>query len=389
MTDSRLDPHHHGVSPAIIAREAELAAGGDPSLAGAAVPDGEEAGVSEGSLSLGQRLRDPRTVISLVVPIVIIVLLFLTLRGRSDLDELPGYVTGADPLLLLAALAVYYLSFPLRGYRWSLLLRSSGERVAVRDATEILYVSWLVNCVVPAKLGDIYRAYLLRMNQLVSLSRTLGTIFIERIFDLFAIAVLGLAAGFWSFRDGFDPYVQFVLGIGVVVIIGLAGGIVLMRSFGRRIISRLPLPHQVAELYERFEEGVFALPARQLPLLAVITGAIWACESMRLFLVIQALGFGGLHLGLSGVVFVALAAALLTAVPLTPGGLGVVQAGVIGILTYVYAVPLAQAGAITLTDWALSVGSVIVFGTIVYVVSGKTKGLRLGARLTAAPGPNA
>ncbi|HEX5466892.1 MAG TPA: lysylphosphatidylglycerol synthase transmembrane domain-containing protein [Candidatus Limnocylindrales bacterium] len=381
MTDLR--PDHEpgsGVSPAILEAEADLAARNDAAA---------RAEVNAASLSLGRRLRDPRTLISLALPIVVIVLIALTLRGRSDIEDLPAYIGAANPLLLLAGLAIYYVSFPLRGYRWSMLLRGSGERVSVRDATEILYVSWLVNCVVPAKLGDIYRAYLLRMNQDVSLSRTLGTVFIERIFDVFAIAILGLAAGFWSFRDGFDPYVQFVLGVGVVVIIALAAGVFLMRSFGRQLIARLPLPQKVTELYDRFEEGVFALPARQLPGLGLITGAIWGCESMRLFFVIQALGFTDIHLGLSGVVFVALAAALLTAVPLTPGGLGVVQAGVIGILTYVYQVPLAQAGAITITDWALSVGSVIIFGAIVYIFSDKTKGLRVDARLTAAPRPNA
>ena len=68
-----------------------------------------------------------------------------------------------------------------------------------------MFISWLVNCVVPAKLGDVYRAYLLRVNFPVSLSRMFGTVFIERILDLFAIVLLGLAAGFWSFRDGMPP----------------------------------------------------------------------------------------------------------------------------------------------------------------------------------------
>jgi glycosyltransferase 2 family protein len=386
MTESPPPSHHrNSVSPAILATEAELVEHPNRGEAEAEV----ESEVGAASLSLGRRLRDPRTIGSIVIPIVIIALLALTLRGRNGLDQLPGYIASANPLLLLVALGVYYLSFPLRGYRWSILLRGSGEHVTVRDATEILYVSWLVNCVVPAKLGDIYRAYLLRMNQLVSLGRTLGTVFIERIFDLFAIAILGLAAGFWSFRTGFDPYVQFVLGIGVVVVIALAVGMVLMRSFGRRVIGRLPVPQRIVELYERFEEGVFALPARQLPRLGFITGAVWACESFRLFFVVQSLGFGDIHLGISGVVFVALAAALLTAVPLTPGGLGVVQAGVIGILTYVYNVPLSQAGAIAIVDWAMSVGSVIVFGSIVYILSDKTKGLRAEARLTPAQRPNA
>ena len=32
--------------------------------------------------------------------------------------------------------------------------------IKLRDSTEIIFISWLVNCLVPAKLGDVYRAYL-------------------------------------------------------------------------------------------------------------------------------------------------------------------------------------------------------------------------------------
>ena len=77
----------------------------------------------------------------------------------------------------------------------------------------------------PAKLGDIYRAYLLKINSPVSLSRTFGTVFIERVLDLFAIVVLGLAAGYWSFRSGLPPEVQIVFAIGVVVVVILAVGL--------------------------------------------------------------------------------------------------------------------------------------------------------------------
>ena len=45
-----------------------------------------------------------------------------------------------------------------------------------------------------------------------------------------------------------------------------------MRNFGRRVLTRLPLPHRVLELYDRFEEGVFgALRLKQLPTLVVVT----------------------------------------------------------------------------------------------------------------------
>ncbi|HEX7473763.1 MAG TPA: lysylphosphatidylglycerol synthase transmembrane domain-containing protein [Candidatus Limnocylindrales bacterium] len=325
-------------------------------------------------LSLGRRLRQPRTIVSLVVPVILLVLLAKTLPG-FDLAALPRIIGKANPLLIVAAFAVYYAGFPLRGWRWVLLLRGTGYAIRPRDATEIIFISWLVNCLVPAKLGDIYRAYLLKINSPVSLSKTFGTVFIERILDLFAIAVLGLGAGYVSFRTGLPPIVQalFALGVGVVVV--LAAALLTMRNFGRRIIQRLPLPHRIVELYDRFEEGVFgAVGLRQMPILIVLTGLIWSTEAIRLFLVVEALGIPGVHLGISGSFFVALCGSLLTAVPLTPGGLGVVETGVVGILTAVYGLGASTAVAITLVDRTISVLSIIVLGSIAYVLSPLRRG---------------
>jgi glycosyltransferase 2 family protein len=149
----------------------------------------------------------------------------------------------------------------------------------------------------------------------------------------------------------------------------------------------LPLPHQLRELYDRFEEGVFgALVPRQLPILALLTGLIWLTEGLRLYLVVQALGFPDVYLGLSGAIFVALIGSLLTAVPLSPAGLGIVEAGVVGVLTIAYGVPLPEATAIALLDRVISVFSIIVFGSIAYALSSKPRGMGRISGPADAPG---
>ena len=352
-----------------------------PELTGEPTPTGEEE--RQPNLSLAARLKQPRTIISLVLPIVLLALFAKSLPGFK-LDELPGKILAANPWLLISAFVVFYAGFPLRGYRWTLLLKESGFKLKIRDATEIIFISWLVNCLVPAKLGDVYRAWLLKINSTVSLSRTFGTVFIERILDLFAIVVLGLGAGYWSFRGSLPTDVQIVFAIGVIFVLLLAGGLLTMRNFGRRIITKLPLPHRVLELYDRFEEGVFgSIGLRHLPRLIVVTGLIWATEASRLFLVVAALGLPGLHLGISGAFFVALTGSLLTAVPLTPAGIGIVEAGVVGLLTLVYGVSNTDALAITLVDRAISVLSIIVLGSIAYAISPKRRGMGV----TAAESP--
>jgi uncharacterized protein (TIRG00374 family) len=341
----------------------------------AAAPNGDhDPDVSADQLSLARRLRQPRTIISLVLPLILLILFVRSLPG-FHLEELPDKILGANRLVLFLAFGIFYVGFPLRGLRWAILVRRTGFPLRVRDATEIIFLSWLVNCLVPAKLGDIYRAYLLKINSTVSLSRTFGTVFIERILDLFAIVTLGLAAGFVSFRNGLPGEVQIVFGAGIVFVVLLAAGLLTMRNFGRRIMTALPIPHRIVEFYDRFEEGVFAsVGLRALPGLVVLTGLIWATEATRLYLVVQALGLPDVHLGISGAFFIALSASLLTAIPITPAGLGFVEGAVVGLLTIVYGVPQTEALAITIVDRTISVLTIIALGTVAYAISPKRRG---------------
>jgi hypothetical protein len=327
-------------------------------------------------MSLIGRLRQPKTILSIAVPLVIIAV--AVYFNRDDLKDVPGDIGRANPFLVLLAFVVYYVGFPLRGWRWTKLLHGAGYKVKVKDGTEILFLSWLVNCVVPAKLGDLYRAYLLKLNSPVSATKTLGTVFMERILDLIVIAALGVLAGYWHFRDSLTNLptsVQVIFAFGVAVVVLLIVALVVMRSFGRRVISALPVPHRVVDFYDRFEEGVFSsVGLRGMPLLGLLTIVIWITEALRLYFVVRALGFGGVDLGLSGAMFVALIGSLLTAIPFTPAGLGLVELGMTGVLTTVFKLAKPQAAAIVLVDRAISVFSIVLLGSIAYVISSKPRG---------------
>ena len=364
MTD---EPEHH-LHPMGEPLEVEAEALVNPDLP-VEVPPAEQ-------MSLIRRLRQPRTILSFAVPVVII--LIAIYLNRDYLTDVPREISQANPWLILLAFASYYIGFPIRGWRWTKLLKSAGYKVKVRDGTEIIFLSWLVNCIVPAKLGDLYRAYLLKLNSPVSATRTLGTVFMERILDLIAIASLGLLAGYWRFRGSLNalpPQVQDIFAAGVIVVVLLILALVVMRNFGRRVIAALPLPHRVVDFYDRFEEGVFgSVGVRGLPMLGLLTVVIWLTESFRLYLVLLALGFKDADLGLSGAMFVALIGSLLTAIPLTPGGIGLVETGMGLVLMNVFNASKGHAFAIVLVDRTISVFTVVVLGALAYVISSKPRG---------------
>ena len=329
-------------------------------------PAGEA--IAESEVSLGRRLLNLRTIGSIIFGLVLVFLLFRVIL-RVDFNEAFALMRTANLWLLLLGLVAYYLTFPLRSLRWWLILRRVGTQVRYRDATEILFLSWFVNCLVPAKLGDLYRAYLLRGNFGASISRTVGTIFIERIADIVVIFALALAAGFWSFRRRDRPEVDFLFLIGFLIALALVLFVIVLRFQGHRVTRFLP--HQVRDLYQRFHEGsTGALTPRVLLPVLMVTGSIWLLEGVRVYFVIHALALPSerLNLGISASIFVALVAALLTAIPLTPAGIGFVQGGIIFALS-LYGVSSGAGTAVALTDFVLNTLSVILVGGVLYALS--------------------
>ena len=325
--------------------------------------------IPEREVSLTRRVLNWRTIASVIFAIVLLVLAFRTLG--VNLGATLELILNANVGFLILAFGAYYLTFPVRAFRWRYVMGKVGTQVRFVDALEILYLSWFVNCLVPAKLGDLYRAYLLKAHNGASASRTVGTIFIERIADIIVIFGLALAAGYWSFRGRSRPEVDVIFLVGFVMALILVTAVIGLRFWGHRVSRFLPL--RLAELWERFHEGsTGALTLSALPAIGLSTVLIWSLEGARLYLVIRALDMPEVGLGISASIFVALVAALLTAIPLTPAGIGFVEAGIAGALA-IYGVGGDHGAAVALTDRAISILTVIVIGGIIYLVSGKVR----------------
>lgn len=331
--------------------------------------------IPEPEVSLARRFLNIRTIGSIFFGVAMLALLFKVVLN-IDLGQTWRQISGANLAFLLLATLSYYATFPLRGLRWRFVLGRVATQIGRRDATEILFLSWFVNCLVPAKLGDLYRAYLLKANYGGSISRTVGTIFIERIADIVVIFALALAAGFWSFRGRSRPEIDALFLAGFVVAAILVLLVIGLNYFGGHLTRFLP--ERVADLYERFHEGsTGALTARSLPVIGAFTIVIWLFEGLRLFFVIRALDLPEANLGISASLFVALAGSLLTAIPLTPAGVGFVEAGIVGLLA-LYGVVGEPAVAVALTDRTISILTVILLGGIFYAFSAKVRRAHAG-----------
>lgn len=320
---------------------------------------------SDTPLPLDRRLRT-RSALGFVLALAIIVL-FVS-RLDIDLQSTWETIRGANPLLYLAAFVAYYCTFPLRAVRWRLLLRSAavagarGPLPRLRSLAGIIYLSWFANCLIPAKLGDAYRGYAVRQRTGASFSSVMGTVVAERAFDTVVLAMLLMVSLLFIGRlqgaaaDVGDRILLIAAALVGLCLVGLAAMWVLRERL------HLLLPSRIRMVYLRFQNGILG-SFRRAPAGGAVTVAVWCTEAARMFLVIQSLSLG---LSFPHAVFLSLANALLTVVPFTPGGLGLVEAGMVGLLLLA-GVSKEQAVAAALLDRTISYWSIVVFGAVLFL----------------------
>jgi uncharacterized protein (TIRG00374 family) len=309
-------------------------------------------------ISIRKRFLSFKTILSFLMAFVIMYLLCT----RVELDEVVLILSKTNWLFFLTGFFVFYISILLRGWRWHFMLKNLGLNGNKWAISEILFISWFANVIVPAKLGDLYRSYLLDKNYNFSMSKAVGSVFSERSFDMIVLSTLFGVTGLGCFGGKFPRSIAYILLSGFLVTLILTGGLLMMKYLGHTI-ERI-LTSWFKDIFIKFEVGTLG-SIRNIPLLLLYTAVIWVLEAFRLFFVIRSLD---LSLPFMLVIFIALASSLLTALPITPAGLGAVEFAMVGILL-VFGVNKNIAMSITILDRLISYWSIIPLGYLTFILS--------------------
>jgi uncharacterized protein (TIRG00374 family) len=271
---------------------------------------------------------------------IIIALLALTWVGtRIDLVETWRTIRQSNFGWYLVGLAAFYTSLPLRAWRWRMLLAGLGLRVPIGALSGVIFRAWTVNCAVPGRAGDLYSSYLLRSERGLDMASTMGTILSARVLDLLTLIVLVALVFHLKFQQDlpavFGTLVNSALGLGFVVVVGF----LLLSKLG--VITNKLFPRRASMAYARFAASALS-SIKNIPVLLLVTLALWFLEAFRLWCVLAAVGAPR---PLAQITFLALSAAVLTTLPITPGGLGTVEALYQKFLPYTGISTSAAAGA--------------------------------------------
>ena len=325
------------------------------------------------------RLTRRSTIAALALTAILVVGL-VRAATSFDLAEVAQTLQRANVAWLLAALAASWITLPLRGLRWRMILSASGLLISRRAATEILTLSFWVNCVLPAKMGDVYRGWLLKHNGAASFGNAVGTVIAERLVDLTTVALLGAASTFVAFGGKLPPTALALTAIALGVAAATTLLLLVARGFAAALIYALPLPDAIKSGFTNAATSLRSGSGGRVVGTALpYSLAIWLSEALRLAAVAMALGLfvvnpGPGQIGIASTNFVALVSAVLTVVPFTPAGIGIVEAGAVGILVALFGFTPESAIALALLDRLVGVGSLIVFGGALFALSPYRRG---------------
>lgn len=264
--------------------------------------------------------------------------LFLVIALRNlHLGDVWAEMRAARYGWILPGVAVYFFGVWVRTWRWDYLLRPL-KRIPLRRLFPVVVIGYMGNNVYPARAGEVIRAYVLRRREGVSISASLGTIVVERVFDglvMLIFVFIGLP---------FTPMPGWLQGMVIAASLLFFGALALFMTLAikiewaelaygwaidRVVPARFRVP--VRGFADRFMTGLYSLRSGRGVLMIFVTSlVIWLAETVKYWFVMHAFDFTvpfWVLMLMNGIVNLA------TTIPSSPGYVGTFDAPGIEILS--------------------------------------------------------
>lgn len=283
--------------------------------------------------------------------------LYLALRGLG-IRDIWEPLKSARYWWLLPGVGVYFVGVWVRSWRWHYLLRPV-KSVSTPKIFPIVAIGYMGNNIYPARAGEILRAVVLKRKEDISISASLATIVVERVFD--GVVMLGFVflnlpeLATLTGTSGFIGNIQTLALWGSAAFIGVLAVFLAAAMFpvqAEKVITKLIqilLPEKfrvkVTDIVLRFLNGLESLRSPKEAIMVLLTSiVIWLLETGKYWLVMHAFDFQVSFFALmlmNGIVNLA------TTIPSAPGYVGTFDAPGIAVLT-AYGVDQGVAAGYTL-----------------------------------------
>lgn len=289
-------------------------------------------------------------------------LLYLAARN-FDLAEMSAAARGARFDWILLGMGLYALDVLVRIERWRRLIQPTLQ-LRYPAVAEALLVGYAMNNLLPARLGELFRADFISRRHNLARSAAVGSIMIERMMDVLMVVgifVLGLVA----VSAASAPALRTLVIVAVLAIVGLVGGALTIAAV---VKWHSRLPDRFAWINARvamLAGSISALTSTDFRRLLFLSAVIWLFEAAAIGCMVLAFG---VDLDLAGLCVLVGACSLSALLPSAPGYLGSLQIAFVAAFSAIGAAePLGLLSATATQIFLL--GSVSIIGVTILVAS--------------------
>jgi len=311
-----------------------------------------------------RRVGRSRAIVTLLTIVATLVFSYIALRNL-DLALAWQALRRTDYWWLAVSLGAFGLGDLTRAMRWRSLF-ARGRRPRVGAVANAMMVGYLYNSILPARAGEAARVVVLTQRGGTAPVEIVGTVMLERVYDVSAILVIFFIAAPWLPHVGWFGAAALVA-IGLALLIAAAA--IVLAIFGARPIrvllnplARLSLLSQarLERMLDELVHGLSGLRHSGVALEAFVwTIVSWLLTAATAYLVTVAFG---LQLPFASGVLVAVAIGLSMILPSAPAAVGVFEAAAL-IALKAYRIPHSSALPYALVLHLINFVPFVVIGT--------------------------
>ena len=233
------------------------------------------------------------------------ILLLVGLVWWTGVDKIGAAIGSASPLWLAIAALVILPAYILRAIRWKLLLSPAKKNIRISNTFWSTAVGFMVNTLVPIRLGEFVRAYILGEKEGTGFGPSFSSIVVERTLDLIGLLSIGsvamfivsASAGFSSLVvDIFKAVAALIAVILAVIIVGIKKQGLIIRLVSE-ITAKIPLVKKysarIADFASSLIKGLQGLSQNPKMFVANIslTWILWLTQTSAIYLTFEAFNY--------------------------------------------------------------------------------------------------
>ena len=275
--------------------------------------------------------------------VAVSILFLLLLLYQVDLSHLRSAVLEANYFYVAPAIGVYFVSVYFRSLRWKFLLSPMID-CSVRRLYPVVVMGYMANNLLPARLGELVRAYYLARRERITTSTALGTVAVERVYDGLTLLVLAAVAApvllalgqfdgaseatrtTWIVVAGLTAAL-FIFGLSFLTALVAAPRSVDLVLWCAKIIPSEKIRTKVGDWIVSFVHGLQILRSpKQHLVLFLMSLPVWFMEGAVYYLIAYSFGidqlFGSVWVLVLVIVLLTATSNLATGLPTAIGGIG-------------------------------------------------------------------